>query len=170
MFERVSVALGLTFGLLAISSTLALAAGTPAADDGPATLTITVRTCPAGYDPRAEGVDYALDCEEPAGDTSFALALAGSDAAGPSASTGTSGDAPQETTVAFSELTAGRYTVTATAPADIESAFIGSCTSTTRDFGDYPFVPFASVGDDGIVVLSFEPGETLACDWYQVAG
>jgi hypothetical protein len=114
--------------------------------------------------------DFAHDCREPAGDTLFSLALAGSQASGPSASTGTSGDAPQESTVGFSELTPGRYTITAAPPPEIAAAFIGACTSDTRDFGDYPFVPFALVGPDGSVVLTLEAGEHLACDWYQIAG
>jgi hypothetical protein len=175
---RLAIATGLAVGLLAIANTLALAgpssmagiaALTPTAADEPAALTITVRTCPAGYDPRAESADYSVDCLESAGDTMFALALAGSTAAGPSASTGTSGDAPQEASVAFSGLTAGRYTITAAAPPEIESAFIGACTSDVRDFADYPFAPFAFAGDDGTVALSLAAGEALDCDWYQIA-
>jgi len=176
-----AIGAGLVAGVLtALTGAIAVAApalmgdfvaGTPSIfQNEPAALSITVRPCPPGYDPLAEDADYARDCREPAGDTLFSLALAGSQASGPSASTGSSGDAPQESTVGFSELTPGRYTVGAAPPAEIESAFIGACTSDTRDFTDYPFVPFALVGPDGAAALTLEPGETLACDWYQIAG
>jgi hypothetical protein len=176
---RLAIATGLAVGLFAMANTLALAAPnlmagiaalTPTPEGEPATFAITVRTCPPGYDPRSESADYLVDCRESAGDTMFALALAGSTASGPSASTGTSGDAPQEATVTFSGLAAGRYTAAATAPPEIASAFIGACQSDARDFSGYPFVPFAVAAADGTVVLSLEPGETLACDWYQIAG
>lgn len=142
--------------------------GSPeAAPSGPAELTITVRTCPAGYDPTAAGADYRRDCREPAGDTNFRVDP--EQGGGPSASTGTSGDAPQESTVRFSQLAPGRYTVTAEAPAEIGSAFIGACTSNGRAFDDYPFTPFATVGADGKIGLELRAGESLACDWYQIA-
>lgn len=143
--------------------------GTRIVQANPAALAITVRTCPANYDPAAPAADYERDCREPAGDTTFGLRLAGSQASGPSASTGTSGDAPQESTVRFSELTPGRYTVTADAPPEIEAAFIGACTSDVRTFDAYPFAPFAVVGPEGTIAVVLEEGETLACDWYQIA-
>jgi hypothetical protein len=134
-----------------------------------AALAITVRTCPAGYDPTATTADFKRDCHEPAGDTNFILDQAGATGGGPSASTGTSGDAPQESTVRFSGMAAGRYTVTAEAPPEIAGAFVGACTSDKRSFEGYPFVPFALVGADGKVTLDLQSGESLACDWYQVA-
>jgi len=135
----------------------------------PAALTITVRTCPAGYDPLAADAEFESDCREPAGDTVFGLQLAGSQARGPSAGSGTSGDAPQESTLGFTGLTPGRYTVTAAPPPEIGAAFVGGCTSDKRSFRDYPFVPFAVANAEGSVVLTLVPGETLTCDWYQVA-
>jgi hypothetical protein len=128
---------------------------------------LTVRTCPAGYDPTVDGADYLTDCREQAGDTNFALAAG--ETQGPSASTGTSGDAPQQSTVVFSELTPGRYTVTATAPPEIAGAFIGSCASNVRSFEEYPFTPFATIGPNGAVALQLEAGEALKCDWFQIA-
>ena len=146
------------------------AASTPRhLQEQPAALTITVRTCPAGYDPLAADAEFETDCREPAGDTVFGLQLAGSQARGPSAGTGTSGDAPQESTLGFTGLTPGRYTVTAAAPPEIGAAFVGRCTSDKRSFKDYPFVPFAVANAKGSVVLTLLPGETLACYWYQIA-
>ena len=146
------------------------AASTPSPlQEQPAALTITVRTCPAGYDPLAADADFQKDCQERAGDTLFGLQPSGSTATGPSAGTGTSGDAPQESTLGFTGLVPGRYTLTATPPPEIAAAFIGSCASDKRSFDDYPFVPFAVVGPDGAVVLTLVSGETLTCDWYQIA-
>lgn len=134
----------------------------------PAALELTVRTCPAGYDPTGESADYRGDCREPAGDTLFAVSA--EQGTGPSASTGTSGDAPQESTVRFSGMTPGRYTVTATTPPEIAGAFIGACTSNVRSFDGYPFTPFAVVGATGAVTLELEANEVLVCDWYQIQG
>jgi hypothetical protein len=146
------------------------AASTPRTlQEQPAALTITVRTCPAGYDPLAANAAFETDCREPAGDTVFGLQLAGTQARGPSAGSGTSGDAPQESTLGFTGLMPGRYTVTAAAPPEIGAAFVGRCTSDKRSFEDYPFVPFAVANAEGSVVLTLVPGETLACDWYQIA-
>lgn len=131
----------------------------------PAALTITVRTCAAGYDSTAAVANPLKDCRQPAGDTSFALRHGAT--AGPSASTGDSGSAPQQSTVRFTNLTPGRYTVTATAPKAIGGAFVAACTSTVRDLAS-PFVPLAVANTDGAVTLDLQPGETLACDWYQV--
>jgi hypothetical protein len=130
-----------------------------------ASIALTVRTCPAGYDPAADGADFATDCNEPAGDTSFQLSSGGT--AGPSASTGTSGDAPQESTVRFTELATGRYTLFATAPAGIDGAFLGSCMSDARSFDSYPVIPFATI-PNGRITLEILDGESLACDWYQL--
>ncbi len=163
-------------GLFALAATTAFAsapgwnrdvAGAPGTvvESGPASLSITIRTCPAGYDPSGKGAGYVRDCKEPAGDTIVQLSLEGT--SGPSASTGTSGDSPQQSTVTFSNLAAGIYRIAATTPADIGEAFIGSCTSDRRSFEDYPFVPFANVVE-GSATLKLVAGETLACDWYQV--
>lgn len=143
-------------------------AGTPPSPNpnAPASLAITVRTCPPGYDPTASTANPQSDCREPAGDTAFGLSRGG--AQGPSASTGTSGDAPQQSTVRFTQLTPGRYRVTATAPAEIAGAFVGACASDRRDLAS-PFVPFAAVVD-GAVTLDLQAGETLSCDWFQIAG
>lgn len=142
-------------------------AGAPAQaeDDHSATLTLTVRTCPAGYiqdvaDATTEGL-----CAEPAGETWFALE--GGTAGGPSASTGTSGDAPQRATVRFSGLGGGHYRIRATAPANVGGAFIARCTSDLRTFDSYPFFPFAQVIDSAID-LELLPGESMSCDWYAV--
>jgi hypothetical protein len=135
------------------------------ADVGPASLAITVRSCPASYDPTRKDADFSRDCTEPAGDTNFQLSQDG--AGGASASTGTSGNAPQESTVRFSNLTAGSHTIVAKAPADIGGAFVGSCRSDARSFDAYPFVPFAKI-DGGSVTLNLVAGESLSCDWYQI--
>jgi len=175
-FQR-SVALSCAFAsgwfMLSAFSTLAVApsfnrdvAGSlPAATDTSA-LSITVRTCPAGYDPGKVGADYRRDCTRPAGDTTFHLNQEGSN--GPSASTGTSGSAPQESTVKFSGFAAGRYVVEADAPSEIVSAFIGGCASNARSFEGYPFMPFAQVVN-GSVTIELLPGEKLTCEWYQIA-
>lgn len=166
----------LTAGALLALTGLAALASPPSftqatadtAPEPPASLELTVRTCPAGYDPTAEGADYRQDCREQAGDTNFRLGTA--NGGGPSASTGTSGDAPQESTVRFSELTPGRYTISADAPSEIAGAFIGTCASNVRSFEGYPFAPFAVVGEGGTIALQLEPGEAMTCDWYQIAG
>jgi hypothetical protein len=174
-FRRIAI---LTIAACAIAqSTSALAvapnwnsdiAGAPRiAVDEPAALSITVRTCPAGYDPTTETADYLADCQEPAGDTNFQVSLGAQ--TGPSASTGTSGDAPQQSTVQFSQLVPGSYTIAATAPPEIDSAFIGACASDQRSFADYPIAPFAWVAG-GRVTLTLRSGESLACDWYQIQG
>jgi hypothetical protein len=136
-----------------------------AAAQPPAALAVTVRTCALGYDPAAADADPVRDCRQPAGDTSFRLSQG--NVAGPSASTGTSGDSPQESTVRFTNLAPGRYTVTATAPAEIGGAFVAACTSNLRAFVS-PFVPLATADAHGAVTLELQAGETLACDWYQV--
>lgn len=141
-------------------------AGTPMpADSTPGTIAITVRTCPVGYDPTKATADPKTDCRRPAGDTMFAVARNG--LAGPSASTGTSGDAPQESTVTFSDLTPGRLTIAATAPVGIGTAFIGACASTARDFSNYPISPFAWAVN-GRIAIDLKGGESLACNWYQI--
>ena len=117
----------------------------------PASLKITVRTCPPGFDPTRKGADLARDCREPAGDTNLQLSQDG--VAGASASTGTSGDAPQASTVGFTGLTAGIYKVSAMAPAEIGGAFIGRCASDSRSFDGYPFIPFAPVVDGNITLV-----------------
>lgn len=154
-------------GAAAFAAPPSFAQGTPdVVVEPPSSIEITVRTCPAGYDPTMEDADYTRDCREPAGDTNF-LVRSG-DNQGPSASTGTSGDAPQESTVSFTGLSPARYAITAEAPPEIAGAFIGACESSLRSFEDYPFVPFAIVGMNGAVTLELKAGEALACDWYQV--
>jgi hypothetical protein len=163
------IAAGMLFAITGAAAFSAPPSPSPGAADvaaEPSAISITVRTCPPGYDPAADGADYRRDCHEQAGDTNFVVRSGGNQ--GPSASTGTSGDAPQESTVSFSGLTPARYTITAEAPAEIAGAFVGSCESNLRTFEDYPFVPFAIVGMYGYVALELKAGETMACDWYQV--
>lgn len=169
------IASGAAAGLLAALTGFAAFAAPPSIARGTADVTaeppgaieITVRTCPAGYDPTAEDADYRRDCREPAGDTNFVVRRA--ESRGPSASTGTSGDGPQEATVRFSELAPGRYAIMAEAPPEIAGAFVGACRSNVRAFDDYPFLPFAIVGVNGAVALDLRAGEALTCDWYQIA-
>jgi hypothetical protein len=143
-------------------------AGTPprAEDDHSASLTLTVRTCPAGYVVEPAGDAASVLCREPAGDTLFTLD--GGGAGSPSASTGTSGDAPQEAVVRFSGLSGGQYRIRATPLPGLGGAFIAKCTSNLRNFDDYPFFPFARV-IDGAIDIQLLPGEAMACDWYVVA-
>jgi hypothetical protein len=158
----------LTAGCVLILSAIPVfASSTPTpGKTGPGTVAITVRTCAAAYDPAADGADPGKDCKEQAGDTNFIVSHNGT--RGPSASTGTSGSSPQNSTVTFSELAAGRYTITAEAPAEIAGAFIAACSRDVRSLAS-PLVPFATVKEDGTVTLDLLPGETLGCDWYQVA-
>lgn len=141
-------------------------AGAPRTTDLPAALEITVRTCPPGYDPAAEGADPFADCKEPAGDSMFALDREGRQ--GPSASTGTSGDAAQESTVSFSQLQPGRYRVAVTESERAAAAFVWSCTSSEREIVGV-FTPLTWAGPDGAVSLELVSGESLRCDWFRIA-
>jgi hypothetical protein len=169
-FPRQGFALFAAGLALALSAIPVLATGDPTATpgNGPAAIAITVRTCAAGYDPAKDGADPKTDCKEPAaGDTNFIVSQG--DRRGPSASTGTSGSAPQESTVSFTGMTPGRYTISTEAPAEIGGAFIATCASTTRELTS-PFVPLATANAAGAVTLDLQPGESLTCDWYQVLG
>jgi hypothetical protein len=101
------------------------------------------------------------DCPDPAIGIEFTM-------------TGPDGTAQQATSNAGGELSLtglapGSYLLQAALPPEIESSFIADCVSDQRDLsGESPFFPVAYAGPDGQIGIALLPGETLACNWYEI--
>lgn len=120
-------------------------------------------TCPAGYDPTIEDSDPVADCDNEPGDVVFSL----------SDGEGEVNEQPLETdgseaSVRFDDLQGGFYTVRELPDEPIDSAFIGSCESNLRTFGEYAFLPYVRVTSNGEVTLRLLDGEELVCFWYNI--
>ena len=145
-------------------------AASPVAGSGTSavtTLAIRAHRCPTGYDGRAAAADPVADCTEPPGDVVFELAaLAGPTEQAPlRANTG--GGA--RSIVTFGGVTPGDHRLTRVDFPAGGAAFVLSCVSNLRDFAPYLFAPFAVVDGDGSVRLSLVAGETVVCEWYDIA-
>lgn len=128
---------------------------------GPATLTIVKYTCPESYDPLARGANPTRDCDDLTDDVPFSVTnFQGSSTTG---KTGDDGGG----TVTFDDLKAGSYLLTETYPDGVHEAFIWSCESDYRTF-DYPFTPFAHIGELGTISIALIAGESVTCTWYNV--
>lgn len=151
-----------------IGMMLAIAAigrGIPvSAQDAAASLTIAVYTCDAHNDPIDPNQTLANECNLGTEDIAFSLEQVPSQASGASASTG-AGGAPS--TISFSQLVPGDYRLIQDTPATIGLSYVSQCTSNLRMF-DYPFSPFAIIEPGGRLNIQLQPGEQLACDWYNV--
>jgi hypothetical protein len=134
------------------------------AQDAPASLTIDVYTCESRNDPIDPTESLIDQCTLGTDDIVFTLDAIGAEATGASASTGTGG-APS--TISFTDLTPGDYRLTQQTPDTIGLSYILQCTSSTRTF-DYPFTPFAIIEPGGRLNIELQPGDQLACDWYNV--
>jgi hypothetical protein len=123
-------------------------------------IAINVYTCPKGYNSFANGADPKTDCSDATGNIQFTLKP--SSGASIKQKTGDDGGAT------FANLNAGTYQLTEAFPSGVTSAFIWTCTSTVRDFNNYPFLPFARLGSSGLLGINLQAGEQLACHWYDV--
>lgn len=135
---------------------------------GSTTTTLTIRAfrCEPGYDDLSTDADPVLDCPTRPDDVSFELAtIAGASNQAPRRAD-TAGPVVGEAT--FTGVVAGAYRLTELDIPSGGTAFILSCQSNQRTFGDYPLAPFGIVAVDGSVRLSLVAGESLACDWYDV--
>jgi hypothetical protein len=130
---------------------------------GPATLVLTKFSCPEEYDVHGPDAAPGNDCGELTEGVEFTLS--GEDVETQQSTTGSDGR------VTFSELEAGPYLVQETLPENTQAAFIWTCQSDQREFGEeFPFTPFSYAGPDGRIGITLIPGETLECDWYNVPG
>ncbi|MGH2548745.1 MAG: hypothetical protein ACRDHN_05115, partial [Thermomicrobiales bacterium] len=128
---------------------------------GPATLTIVKYTCPESYDPLERNANPVRDCDDSTDGIAFSVANAqGSVVSG---NTGDDGDG----TVKFDNLKAGSYLITETYPENVHEAFIWSCDSNYRSY-EYPFTPFAHIGELGKISIALVAGESVTCYWYDV--
>ena len=126
--------------------------GTQPASDAPATLVLNLHTCPPGYDALAPGADPAVDCETATGAPSVTLDGAASE---------TSADG----VAGWTGLPPGSALIQA-AP----GAFLGACESDQRALSAESLVsPFVYTSPAGIVGISLLAGETLTCDWFDMA-
>ncbi|CAN5629830.1 hypothetical protein BH09CHL1_BH09CHL1_03990 [soil metagenome] len=128
---------------------------------GPATLTIVKYTCPESYDPLERNANPVRDCDDYTDGIAFSVANA--QGAVVSGNTGDDGDG----TVKFDNLKAGSYLVTETYPENVHEAFIWSCESNYRSY-EYPFTPFAHIGELGKISIALIAGESVTCTWYNV--
>jgi hypothetical protein len=128
---------------------------------GPATLTIVKYTCPERYDPLAKNANPTRDCADQTDGVTFSMTtLQGA------STTGKTGD-DGKGTVTFKDLKAGSYLLAETYPEGVHEAFVWSCDSDGRSF-NYPFTPFASVGERGTISIALIAGETVTCSWFDV--
>jgi len=157
------------------------AGGTPSAGATPATgtsgastfttsptLTIRAFRCMAVYDALAEDADPVRACSERPDDLRYELTTTGTSARPTVRRADTGGAKKGEAT--FTGLAAGDYHLTEVDLSPGDTAMILTCQSNRRDFGTYPFTPFALVASDGSVRVAMIPGESLVCDWYDVPG
>ncbi len=150
------------------------AGATPAGSSGASTFTtsptLTIRSyrCAAGYDVLAEDADPVQECTERPDDLLFELATTGTSSAQTPRRANTGGAKKGEAT--FTGVASGDYRLTQVDLPTGDTAVILTCRSNRRDFGDYPFAPFALVASDGSVRLSLAVAETLVCDWYNAPG
>ena len=152
-------------GTTTATATQPAAGGTSSSTSG-ATLVIRYFRYETFYDFIADDADPVADCTLRPEGTSFVL----------EGGVGTATDTPRRT--AGIGPGSGQATFTGIAPGDYhlaeaefrigDAAFIMSCDSDRRDFGDYPFTPFANAAADGSVRLTIVEDETLTCDWYDV--
>ncbi len=136
--------------------------GQSASGQEPASLTIVVFTCEAGYDPFDLDADPGQDCSEPTDGVPFALTGDGTD------TTRSAGD-DGSGTARFEELAPGVYRLAGQPPSWGGVAFVHDCVSSIRSFDDAAFFPLAMVGPTGTLGLTLMPSEALECGWYQVA-
>jgi hypothetical protein len=128
---------------------------------GPATLTIVKYTCPESYDPLERNANPTRDCDDQTDGVSFSMTnLQGA------STTGKTGD-DGKGTVTFKDLKPGSYILAETYPEGVHEAFIWSCDSDARTF-NYPFTPFAHIGELGKISVALIAGETMSCTWYDV--
>lgn len=128
---------------------------------GPATLTIIKYTCPESYDPLQRNANPVRDCDDLTDGIPFSVANAQGSAT--SGNTGDDGDG----TVKFDNLKAGSYLITETYPEGVHEAFVWSCESSYRSY-DYPFTPFAYIGQLGKISIALIAGESVTCTWFNV--
>ncbi len=153
--------LGFAFVLLAGYAEVSPGA---AADDAPASLTISVYTCDHLHDPIDPNQTLANECALGTEDIPFSLEPAAPQGGSMIASTG-SGGSPA--TIAFSNLSPGDYRLMQETPDSIAHSYVAQCTSSVRAF-DYPFSPFATIEQQGRLNIQLLPNEQLRCDWYNV--
>jgi hypothetical protein len=129
-------------------------------DAGATSLTITLFTCPAGYDLFEEGADPVDDCQEVESDVEFTSL---GDRSGITASkiTDENGQA------IYPRLGSGHHLITAYIPYSVDYAFILGCSSNFSDY-DSPLYPVAFAGPNGEISIDVQKGEQLSCSWYNV--
>ena len=150
--------------ILGFSALVIGGASSVSAQTAPATLTIDVYTCSAGYDPIDPHETLIDPCNLGTEDIAFTLEPLGRQSGSAMASTGTGG-APA--TVAFSGLAAGDYRLTQQKSDTISLSYILQCTSDARTFAS-PFTPFTIIEPGGRLDIHLLAGEQLTCDWYNV--
>lgn len=123
-------------------------------------LTITLFTCPSGYDLFAEDADPAEDCDEVEEDVEF-TSLGERSQITASKITDENGQA------IYPKLGSGHHLITAYIPYSVDYAFILGCGSNLSDYAS-PLYPVAFTGPNGEISIDVQKGEQLACDWYNV--
>lgn len=123
--------------------------------------------CEDGYDWFAEDADPEEDCTDQPDGIVYELALFNGPPNQQPRQAETGDDNPGE--ARFTGVRAGSYVLTELDMEDGTIAFILTCDSNRRDFDEYPYYPFAVAGPDGAAYLTVVAGETLECDWYNIA-
>ncbi|MCC6792340.1 MAG: hypothetical protein IT336_11680 [Thermomicrobiales bacterium] len=127
---------------------------------GATSLTITLFTCPAGYDLFAEGASPADDCQQVEQDVEFTSL---GDRSGITASKFTDEDGQ----AIYPRLGSGHHLITAHLPYSVDYAFILGCSSNVSSYAS-PLYPVAFAGPNGEISIDVQKGEQLSCSWYNV--
>jgi hypothetical protein len=118
---------------------------------------VALRTCPAGYDPEAAGVNPMLDCQAGPNGIEFTLETAAPDIDERETETG---DAVDHVAI-FEDVAPGDYVVTQDVPNDIETSFVLGC-------GGGGGVGPIPVFIDDEVTAGIPPGVIQTCRWFNV--
>ena len=132
------------------------------AGDAPtATLTLTLRTCPAGYNPDATSADPARDCTTLTDNVN--ISATGADGLRERRQTGETDPG----VAVYDGLVAGSYRLHQGYPPGVDHGFILACTSDARELTPI-FTPFARIDKTGSIKITLEAPENMRCDWYNI--
>jgi hypothetical protein len=121
----------------------------------PPSITVVKWTCPAGYDPYAQGSDAEADCLAATDGIEFEVD-------GPVAASGVTGD-DGPGTVSFTDLQPGAYTLTETVPDGTAQVLVTACYGHVMgQLQPYPLSQTESA------LVNISAGEHLTCHWYNV--
>jgi hypothetical protein len=126
-----------------------------------ATLTLTLHSCPPGYNPDAVDADPVKDCTELTDNVN----ISATDADGLRARRQTGETQPGVSV--YDGLATGTYRLHQGYPKGVGSSFILSCTSDKRELTPL-FTPLTRIDKSGSVKITLEAPENMACDWYNI--